>query len=209
MNLFKSVFYTYVIAALVLVSILLIPSNVKAASCIETTDYGSVTTQLSISETGSYRLWSRLQNPAGVNSSYLFEINNTCINVGGLENSVDNWSWVDYQDGNKDNKTDITLEAGDYQVRMIGNQSDVLLDRVLLIPDNLCEPKDTGDSCMDVANVPGDVNGDKVVDIFDLSAILSNWEKEGAIKSQGDLNEDGVVNIFDLSTLLTNWGKQS
>jgi hypothetical protein len=48
----------------------------------------------------------------------------------------------------------------------------------------------------------GDLNGDGVVNIFDLSILLSNW---GTSNPDADLNNDGVVNIFDLSILLSNW----
>jgi hypothetical protein len=48
----------------------------------------------------------------------------------------------------------------------------------------------------------GDLNGDGVVNIFDLSILLSNWGATGGI---ADLNNDGTVNIFDLSILLSNW----
>lgn len=51
---------------------------------------------------------------------------------------------------------------------------------------------------------PADINNDNKVDIFDLSILLSNWNKTGVNTS--DLNADSVVNIFDLSTLLSKWG---
>jgi cell division protein FtsN len=49
---------------------------------------------------------------------------------------------------------------------------------------------------------PGDLNGDGVVNIFDLSILLSNW---GTSNPDADINNDGTVNIFDLSILLSNW----
>jgi subtilisin family serine protease len=48
----------------------------------------------------------------------------------------------------------------------------------------------------------GDLNGDGVVNIFDLSILLSNWGTSDPI---ADINNDGTVNIFDLSILLSNW----
>jgi hypothetical protein len=48
----------------------------------------------------------------------------------------------------------------------------------------------------------GDLNGDGVVNIFDLSILLSNW---GTSNQNADLNNDGKVDIFDLSILLSNW----
>ncbi len=56
--------------------------------------------------------------------------------------------------------------------------------------------------------IPGDINGDSHVDIYDLSILSTNWQTlSGATKAQGDLNGDGSVDIYDLSILSTNWGK--
>jgi hypothetical protein len=53
---------------------------------------------------------------------------------------------------------------------------------------------------------PGDVNGDNQVNIFDLSQLLSNWNRTGATRSNGDLDGNTIVNLFDLSILLSKWG---
>jgi polysaccharide biosynthesis protein PslG len=50
----------------------------------------------------------------------------------------------------------------------------------------------------------GDINRDNVIDIFDLSILLSKW---GTTDSNSDLNKNGVVDVFDLSILLSAWGK--
>jgi chitodextrinase len=55
------------------------------------------------------------------------------------------------------------------------------------------------------AAIVGDLNGDGVVNIVDLSILLSHWGNTHATASQGDLNGDGVVNIVDLSILLSHW----
>lgn len=51
----------------------------------------------------------------------------------------------------------------------------------------------------------GDLNGDLLVNIRDLSILASNWGHSGA-GILGDLNGDGVVNIRDLSILAAHWG---
>ena len=53
-------------------------------------------------------------------------------------------------------------------------------------------------------NLPGDVNNDNVVNITDLSMLLSAYGKPG---TAADFNGDGQVGITDLSILLTNYGK--
>jgi chitodextrinase len=55
------------------------------------------------------------------------------------------------------------------------------------------------------AAIVGDLNGDGVVNIIDLSILLSHWGATHATPSEGDLNGDGVVNIVDLSILLSHW----
>jgi hypothetical protein len=54
----------------------------------------------------------------------------------------------------------------------------------------------------------GDIDGNKKVDIIDLSILLSNYSKTKATAKVPacDLNNDNVINIFDLSILLSNYG---
>lgn len=54
---------------------------------------------------------------------------------------------------------------------------------------------------------PGDVNGDTVVNLADLSTLLSNFGKPNMLRNQGDLDGSGTVNLSDLSILLSNFGK--
>lgn len=54
------------------------------------------------------------------------------------------------------------------------------------------------------SSVVGDLNNDGMVNIFDLSILLSDW---GTANATADLNHDGTVNVFDLSTLLSHWGQ--
>lgn len=56
----------------------------------------------------------------------------------------------------------------------------------------------------------GDVNGDSVVDIFDLAAVgLAYGSRPGDVNwnPDADLNNDNTVNIFDLATVGLNYGK--
>lgn len=51
----------------------------------------------------------------------------------------------------------------------------------------------------------GDANLDGTVDIFDLNALVNNWQQNGTRWADGDFNSDGFVNAFDLNTLAKNW----
>ena len=50
--------------------------------------------------------------------------------------------------------------------------------------------------------ITGDLNGDHRINIYDLSILLSHFNKTGA----GDFNNNGKVDIFDLSVLLSHFG---
>jgi phage gp46-like protein len=56
-------------------------------------------------------------------------------------------------------------------------------------------------------NCPADVNGDNVVDLSDLSVLLTHFgTPSGATRAQGDLSGDGAVNLVDLAILLSAFG---
>jgi hypothetical protein len=53
-------------------------------------------------------------------------------------------------------------------------------------------------------NLPGDLNGDNVVNASDLSLLLTNYN---TTNSTADINGDGHVNVLDLSILLGHYGQ--
>jgi len=53
------------------------------------------------------------------------------------------------------------------------------------------------------ADCPGDLNGDRVVDVCDLMILLSAY----GVDDGGDLNCDGVTDRADLGVLLAHWGE--
>ncbi|OGZ69816.1 MAG: hypothetical protein A3F47_01625 [Candidatus Staskawiczbacteria bacterium RIFCSPHIGHO2_12_FULL_38_11] len=52
-----------------------------------------------------------------------------------------------------------------------------------------------------VAAGSGDGNGDKKVDLIDLSILMSDFNQTSGIRLGIDMNKDGVINSFDSSTL--------
>lgn len=57
--------------------------------------------------------------------------------------------------------------------------------------------------CPDEPTIPGDLNGDGVVDGADLGILLSSWGP--CEHCAADLNGDGVVDGADLGVLLSAW----
>jgi len=61
--------------------------------------------------------------------------------------------------------------------------------------------------------IPGDINGDRVVDILDAGEISSHWYTPPAPPGPGgydpdaDINSDGKVDIFDAAVVNGNWLK--
>ena len=48
----------------------------------------------------------------------------------------------------------------------------------------------------------GDINGDGVIDIFDLTPIFVHW---GQAYTPADFNSDGVVDLFDFNYIMSHW----
>jgi hypothetical protein len=57
------------------------------------------------------------------------------------------------------------------------------------------------------SDIPGDLNGDGVVNFADLNLVLSNFGASGEPgATPGDANGDGLVNFIDLNIVLGNFG---
>jgi len=57
---------------------------------------------------------------------------------------------------------------------------------------------------------PGDVNGDKVVDIFDLVLVANAYgssEGDPSYIPKADINDDGTIDIFDLVLVSSHYGE--
>jgi hypothetical protein len=52
--------------------------------------------------------------------------------------------------------------------------------------------------------VPGDLNGDGVVDVNDLLIIIADWGPCSG-ECPADLNGDGVVSVGDILAILSYW----
>jgi hypothetical protein len=56
----------------------------------------------------------------------------------------------------------------------------------------------------DITQLEGDVNGDCIVNMADMSVVSINWGQVG--ENIADVNGDQIVNMADLSIISSNWG---
>ncbi|MDP3941210.1 MAG: right-handed parallel beta-helix repeat-containing protein [bacterium] len=114
----------------------------------EPTSNTFITTTVDIPTTGTYRVWSRLRSADGQSNSYFLRIDDTCaIFDGGTPLEQNIWTWVDYQDGNPNQKIDLPLTAGPHVVTLIAKENEIDIDRLIFAADTSCMPSDTGDNC--------------------------------------------------------------
>ena len=71
-----------------------------------------------------------------------------------------------------------------------------------------CNTSRASKSGVDVIRyVPGDIDEDGDVDMFDLAILFGNWLLEGddIIDRRADINNDGIVNFKDYAILAKFW----
>ena len=58
--------------------------------------------------------------------------------------------------------------------------------------------------------IPGDINGDGIVDIADLTIVAlayGQFEGEPGYNPDADLNKDGIIDLTDISIVTMNYGE--
>lgn len=196
-----------IIGFILLAVVILLHNKVLASAC--TAKGGEAIYSVDTATTSSYRLWLRVQASSGNNALYADIDGQQCLLMGDSNTiSSTNWTWIDYTNGNSSQKANINLTKGSHTIKIIGHESGVRLDKVILTSDLSCVPDNFGDNCTNTTTPPsktGDLNNDTKVDVFDLSMLLSRWQQQTA-NEPADINNDGAVNVFDLSILLSKWG---
>lgn len=159
---------------------------VSAACTAPGTDYGTVTSTISVPATGTYRVWSRIMSgTAATDNSYLLEVDGgSCFTVGDNNSmATGSWQWVDYSGGSTSTKINLTnLSAGNHTFKMIGREDGVKLDRIIITQDTLCTPTGTGDNC---ANPP-----DTTPPTVSMSQPANNATVSGTTGLQSSASDD-------------------
>lgn len=104
---------------------------------------------LTLQESGTYKVWSRIIIPGPSSNSFYLQIDNGCpINVGNSTSIPANkFIWVDYQDGDKAKPILLSLSAGNHIVKIIEREGGVGIDKLFFTQDLQCVPTGLGGNC--------------------------------------------------------------
>lgn len=116
------------------------------------TSRGVVTSKFNVAAPGSYQVWARMSAQSATNDSFILEVDNTTCGVVMGDTSVPTtgWKWVNYRGGTTTNTVSVSLTAGEHNLKLIGREDGVKVDRVLFVPTEAnCIPQDAdkGNSC--------------------------------------------------------------
>jgi len=167
--------------------------HVLAAACqTPATDYGQVTTSVSVPASGTYRIWSRFMPADTSNNSFLLEVDGTnCYNVS-TTTGAGTWQWVDYQGNTSTSKVTQALAQGNHTLKLIGNAPGVKVDRIVMVADQgdqTCTPTGFGDNC----NVPDDTTPPTVT----ISEPTSGSTVSGTVKVSANASDNVGVSKVD------------
>jgi hypothetical protein len=146
----------------------------------------------------------------------------TCTSMGGAFQGVGSTCYFPYkcyaccQPSNActyDLATDCTASGG----TSLGISYPGATNGACCFPDECCRRLSPGDcaaaggmykgnntSCTTCPPLcPADINGDGLVNVTDLVAVITEW---GTGNPGADINDDGIVNVTDLVAVITAWG---
>ncbi len=144
----------FVLVAVVLLAVIgLSTGRAEAATDCNDTSLGTVTRSYTIpsDQAGDFNLWIRMSAESAGNDSVWFRNDNgACTLVGDTQVPVGSWKWVGYKDGNTNSKiTFSNLSAGNHEMKLIGRENSVKVDKVMLVKNSNCTPADMeGNPCL-------------------------------------------------------------
>lgn len=130
----------------------------SVAPCKVNNALGSVSSGVNIQQAGEYKIWVRIRPESKTANTVYLEIDgNACLVAGNSDGlPARTWSWVDYGgQGAGRNLTHDFESTGRHTIKIIGNETGVGVDRLLLLAaTDTCTPSNTvtkttqpGDNC--------------------------------------------------------------
>jgi hypothetical protein len=159
----------------------LLPKPAIAADCSDIgTPTGTASASVSVPTSGTYRIWSQLMAPNSTANSLLVTVDNQCRKLGDTPLTPSVWSWVGHQNGDAAAQATVALTAGDHTVKLTGIEAGVKVNKLLLLADTSCVPRDNGDNCTQLPTPPTDTQAPSTpaslkATITSATAISLSW----------------------------------
>jgi chitodextrinase len=173
---------------------------VGAAACpTPATDLGTDIITMTVPQTATYTVWTRMKAPDATHNSVNLEIDgSTCLNVGGGSFTATSWlsssaNWINYTNGSPSSVISVNLTAGSHTFKYIGTQSGVEIDRIIVASDPSCIPTGTGST--DASGRPCDT-GDSTPPTVGLQAPTSGQTLTGSVTMTATASDaSGVASV--------------
>lgn len=131
--------------ALILTGINIQSNKAEAQGCTQTpTSTNSIEGTINITTQGNYYVWSRMVAPNLINNSFYLQIDGGCpINVGDSSRITYDLTWVNYQNGNLNDRIALPLSSGEHRIKIIEREGGVGVDKLIFVSNGECIPSDT------------------------------------------------------------------
>lgn len=154
----KTAAFVVSVLALVVLCIGQSPGTVEAA-CGVTTDMGTASSTVNISQAGTYKMWFRIKPSSSTNNAAYVQIDGgTCYKIGdNTALAAGSWTWVNYgQTGTTQTPITHNFTAGNHTLALVGSETGVQVDRTILLSNSDgCTPSNQksgtsnpGDNCL-------------------------------------------------------------
>lgn len=120
-------------------------NELKNGSTTTVSNYGTITSKVTLPEAGSYKVWARLKTASGTNAVNVQIDDGQVIGMGGTTNET-GWNWVSYKNGDPASGVVASLNSGDHKITVSGTHQGVGIDRIMLTTES-CQPEGVGDNC--------------------------------------------------------------
>ena len=161
------------------------------------------TLNFTLPSTGVYYLWARIMGPDGGSDALYVGVDGSFDRV--FPSGVGFYDWVKVETSNGSGSYAFSLSGGGHTYQVGHGEIKARLDAVYITDD----PNDIptfSPGALPPPTLPGDIDGDNDVDIFDYNILIENFGNTNC-GNVADINSDCKVDIFDYNILVENFGK--
>jgi hypothetical protein len=105
-------------------------------------DSGQAQFPITVSKGGSYTVWLKMfYENVDANSFWVVVDNGPGIKMGNEDAGYNTWKWVNWRDGDPNNKVTVNLSPGAHTITIIGREAGAKLSGIVLSDDASYVPK--------------------------------------------------------------------